>query len=224
MIRANSKIHHGYYLAFAAVVLALFSVVEVTTEVKSAKKTHGLNSETIKGVAAQQSATMKTAHEQRVRFAANHGVADPVSLVAAVGHSPMANLLISVAIEESRGNPVAVGSSGEQGAWQVKASDWGFVPEDIYGQAVQAERIICGLMIHTKGNRKKALALYNGGTAPPGKSYRYAERVLRRTRHLQVAVKHLPNDYNMLRQALLKLPGNTRMLKLTYQSLEKRNA
>lgn len=164
------------------------------------------------------------AHGQRIKFAADHGVANPVELAAAVKHSPMANLLLSVAIEESRGNPVAVGSSGELGAWQVKASDWGSVPKDICGQAGQAERIIRGLLIHTNGNWKKALARYNGGARPPGKSYRYAERILKRARHLQVAVKHMPADFSILGQALLEIPGDALMLKLTCHPLEIQHA
>ena len=123
----------------------------------------------------------------------------------------MANLLISVAIEESRGNPIAVGSSGELGAWQVNASKWGAVPVDIHGQAWQAESIIRSLLVHTKGDRKKALARYNGGSTPPGRSYRYAERILKRTKHLQVAVT-VPPSYSLLRQALFEIPRNTQML------------
>lgn len=142
-------------------------------------------------------------HEQRVRFAADHGVVNPAALVTAVRHSPMASLLISVAIEESLGDPVAVGSAGEQGAWQVKSCCWGLVPKDIHGQAGQAERIIRGLLIHSKGNKIKALARYNGGTTPPGKSYRYAKRVLKRARHLQVAENYFPPNGNNLRDTWL---------------------
>lgn len=131
-------------------------------------------------------------HEQRTRFAAEHGVAAPAALAAAVKHSYMANLLISVAIEESLGDPLAVGLSGEEGAWQVKSSNWGTVPENIHGQAGQAERIIRGLLIRAKGNEKNALAHYNGGTTPPDRSYRYAERILKRAERLQVAVNFLP--------------------------------
>lgn len=145
-----------------------------------------------KVLTGEQVAQFDVVHEQRLRFAAEHGVAAPAALVSAVRHSSMANLLISVAIEESRGNPVAVGSSGEEGAWQVKASSWGAVPEDIHGQAGQAERIIRGLLISAKGDRKTALARYNGGTFPPVRSYRYAERILRRMGQLQVAVSFLP--------------------------------
>ncbi|MDD2542684.1 MAG: hypothetical protein PHH28_16820, partial [Desulfuromonadaceae bacterium] len=73
-----------------------------------------------------------------------------------------------------------------------KASDWGAVPKDLFGQAGQAERILRALLIDTNGNKKKALARYNGGTAPPGKSYRYAERILKRAGYLQMAVNYLP--------------------------------
>lgn len=125
--------------------------------------------------------------KQRIRFATEHGVTDPTALVAAVKHSHMADLLICVAIEESLGNPVAVGLSGEEGAWQVIASHWGSVPEDIHGQATQAERIISGLLNSANGNRKEALARFNGGVSPAGESYRYAERILKRAALLRVA-------------------------------------
>lgn len=138
-------------------------------------------------------------HEQRMSFAAKYGVADPAALAAAVRHSTMADLLISVAIEESRGDPVAVGSAGEQGAWQVKASHWGLVPKDIHGQAWQAERIIRALLLRSKGNSKQALAEYNGGTVPPGKSYRYAERVLRRANYLQVVVNSIQPEFSAVK-------------------------
>ena len=176
--------------------LALLGVILVVTVVDG-----GWFAERVEGgrAAAKKTLTggkfskvMDAVHEQRVRFAADHGVADPAALVAAVRHSPMANLLISVAIEESLGDPVAIGAAGEQGAWQVKPSAWGVVPKDLHGQAGQAEKIIRGLLIVSKGNKIKALARYNGGTAPPGKSYRYAQRILKRARYLQVAENYLP--------------------------------
>lgn len=212
MIGYFAKIRHRYYLAAAAAAIAAMSVAEVPTEIESINRSPGLNSETIKGFAAGNPAAAGAVHDRRIRFAARHKVADPAALVTAVKDSPMANLLISVAIEESKGDPVAVGSAGELGAWQVKASAWGLVPKDIYGQACQAERIITNLMIHTKGNRKKALAHYNGGTTPPVRSYRYAERVLKRTRNLQAAVGHLPGKHSRLRTAQLHVPGNSRIM------------
>lgn len=131
---------------------------------------------------------------QRVRFAANHGVSAPAALVSAVKQCPMAELLISMAIEESLGNPVAVGRYGEKGAWQVLDSYWGDVPEDLHGQAGQAERIMRELLISVKGDKKEALARYNGGGEPSGRSYRYAERILKRADQLQFAANFLPPD------------------------------
>lgn len=148
-------------------------------------------------------------HEQRVRFAADHGVADPTALVAAVRHSPLAHLLISVAIEESRGDPLAIGSAGEQGAWQVIAAEWGRVPKDLCGQAHQAERIIRSLLMESNGDKIKALARYNGGPTPPGKSFSYAERIVKRASYLQVAVQHLAPKSTSLSDALSGYPGST---------------
>lgn len=195
-----------HYLSFAVTVLVAFSVASVETAVGSVNGNTHENTMFEKNLTAKLFNFFDRVHEQRVRFAAKHGVTDPVALVASVMHSPMANLLISIAIEESRGDPIAIGSSGEQGAWQVRASSWGQVPKDIIGQAGQAEKIIRSLLIGTKGNRKKALAHYNGGTTPPGRSYLYAERILKRTKRLQVAVNHLQANYSMLRQAMLEPP------------------
>jgi len=205
--------HTRYHLPLKTAALTVFSVMAVATASGSVKREARVMAGSNKVRAVKQSDEIDVVHSQRVKFAAAHGVADPAALVAAVKYSPLANLLISVAIEESLGDPVAVGSSGELGAWQVKASDWGSVPRDIHGQAGQAERIISDLLIHAKGNRKKALARYNGGTTPPGKSYRYAERILKRAKHLQVAVYFPQPDYGVLRtMLLLDPPGNSQIL------------
>ena len=211
MIRYISKIRNRYYLPLTTALLGAFSVVVVVTAVCLVGIERGVKSGT-EIVTLKHSDVLDVVHELQVKFAADHGVAAPTALVAAVRHSPMANLLISVAIEESHGDPAAVGSFGEQGAWQVMASDWGAVPKDIQGQAGQAERIINGLLICTKGNKKKALARYNGGTLPPVKSYRYAERILKRASHLQVAVNYLLPNYGRFRVVLIDPPGNSRKL------------
>ena len=200
-----------YYLPLTTALLGLLSVAAVATGVGGAGTGTGIMAGTEKHPAVNVSLVTDGIQEQQVRFAADQGVADPEALVAAVRHRPMAHLLISVAIEESRGNPVAVGLAGEEGAWQVKASSWGAVPGDIRGQADQAERIIQELLLHAKGNCKKALARYNGGTTPPVSSYRYAERILKRAKHLQIAVNRLPPAV-ALRAALLGTPDHSPML------------
>jgi hypothetical protein len=181
-----------YLLPVISPVLGMLSVLAAATaggfDVMKTGVTIG--SKTIQS--EEHGAQFDVVHEQRVRFAAEHGVAAPAALVDAVRNSPLADLLISLAIEESRGDPVAIGLSGEEGAWQVRAVNWGSVPEDINKQADQAERILRDLLISAKGNRKEALARYNGGVTPPGRSYRYAERILKRTKLLQVAVSFLP--------------------------------
>ncbi len=181
-----------YLLSFISPMLGMFSVLAAAgaggLDVKKAE----VDCRIKKIQTREHVAQFDVVHEQRVSFAADHGVAAPVALVSAVKYSLMADLLISVAIEESNGDPVAVGSAGEKGAWQVKASEWGFVPADLHGQAGQAERIIRCLLVSAKGNKKEALARYNGGTMPPRKSYRYAERILKRAGQLHVAVNFLP--------------------------------
>ncbi|MDD2848996.1 MAG: lytic transglycosylase domain-containing protein, partial [Desulfuromonadaceae bacterium] len=164
-----------YYQPLTTAVLGVYSIVAVVIAgglVGAEVGVHaGIWRKTVKN-----RDVLDSINEQRAKFVAAHGVANPAALVASVRHSPMANLLLSVAIEESRGDPVAVGSAGEQGAWQVKAANWGAVPKDLHGQAGQAERIISDLLIRCNGNKVKALAWYNGGTTPPDRSYHYAER------------------------------------------------
>lgn len=212
MIRDILTIRSRYYLPLITALLGTLSVAAAAAAWGVAGIEIDVRGDTEKRVPVKFFDVIDVVHEQQVKFAADHGVADPAALVAAVRHSPMANLLISVAIEESLGDPVAVGSSGEQGAWQVKSSDWGAVPEDMRGQAGQAERIIRGLLVQSKGNKIKALAQYNGGTAPPGKSYRYAKRILKRAGNLQAAVRFLPPNYYKIREALLDPPRSSRML------------
>jgi hypothetical protein len=212
MIRYISKIRNRYYLPLTTALLGASSVVVAVTAGCLVGIDQGVNVRTKKNLPGKKSDGFDVVHELRVKFAAYHGVADPAALVAAVRHSPMANLLISIAIEESSGDPTAVGSYGEQGAWQVIASDWGTVPKDIQGQAGQAERIITDLLISTNGNKKKALARYNGGTVPPVKSYRYAERILKRAKRMQVAVNYLLPNYREFKVVLIDPPDNSRML------------
>lgn len=166
--------------------LILLVLVIAITGVSSAVTTRADNSPEILRT-VKHDAPFDARDEQRVRFAAEYGIANPSALVAAVKHSHLADMLICVAIEESLGDPVAVGLAGEEGAWQVIASHWGSVPQDIHGQATQAERIIRGLLNSAKGNKKEALARYNGGDMPAGDSYRYAERILKRAALLRVA-------------------------------------
>ena len=201
-----------FFRPLATTVLGMFSAVAAATAGGAALTSARVKTGTKKTLVAKQFNIFDAVHDQRVKFAAHHGVADPSALVAAVRHSPMANLLISVAIEESRGDPVAVGSAGEQGAWQVKASDWGAVPKDIHGQAGQAEKIIRNLLMCAKGNKKKALARYNGGTTPPGKSYRYAERILKRAGNLHGAAIYNQPNFKKLQEALLAPPRSSGLL------------
>lgn len=211
MIRNISKIRKGYYLPLTTAVLGVLSIVAAATVGRVVGVEAGMRAGAERP-AEKHFEILDVVHDLRVSFAADHGVVNPAALVAAVRHSRMANLLISIAIEESRGDPVAVGSAGEQGAWQVKASDWGAVPKDIFGQAGQAERILRVLLIDSKGNKKKALARYNGGTTPPGKSYRYAERVLKRAGYLQMTVNYLPPGGAESRTSLLDSAGISRMM------------
>ena len=203
MNRDDATMRSRYYLPLTTAAHWMLYVVMVASAGRLVESVSVEISGTEHVMTVTYPAGFDAVHNRRIRFAADHGVVDPASLAVAVRHSRMANLLISMAIEESRGDPAAVGSYGEQGAWQVIASDWGSVPKDLHEQACQAERILCDLLAGANGNKKTALAQYNGGPAPPDKSYLYAERILKRAGHLQVAVNDLPLNYNVLREALL---------------------
>lgn len=116
----------------------------------------------------------------RIDVARSQACKDPEGTVDAIGDSPIADLLLSTAIEESKCNKDAVGDAGEEGAWQVIAADWGPVPKDLPGQARQAERIILRLANAKKGDYAKAMSHYNGGLLPKQQSLDYASRVLLR--------------------------------------------
>lgn len=212
MIGDILKTHCRYYFPLKTAVLGILSVAMAATAWGLVGEEPDGSASTKIIVAEEPFSLPDLVHEQRVKFASAHGAVDPVALVAAVSHSPMANLLISVAIEESNGDPVAVGAAGEEGAWQVMSLHWGVVPRDLSGQAGQAEKIINGLLIESKGNKIKALARYNGGTTPPDKSYRYAKRILKRVGSLQAAVKrHRPNYFQIM-EAMLLPPRSSRLL------------
>lgn len=216
MIRDNSTTRSSYYLPLTTAAHWVLYVVMAASAGRLVESVSVALSGVEHILTVKHPTGYDSVHNRRIRFAAEHGASDPASLAAAVRHSRLANLLISMAIEESGGDPAAVGSYGEQGAWQVIESDWGSVPKDLHEQACQAERILCNLLISSNGNKKTALARYNGGTAPPDKSYLYAERILRRAGHLQIAVNELPRNYNLLREALLDVSVNPRELQICF--------
>ena len=119
--------------------------------------------------------------QDRIAFAREQGCKDPEGVVDAVGGSPLADLLISVAVEESKCNVNAVGDAGEQGAWQVLERYWGPVAKgNLRAQAMQAEKIISRESKSSDGNLLVAMARYNGGGTPPAESAQYARRILKR--------------------------------------------
>lgn len=90
-------------------------------------------------------------------------------------------LYASLSIEESNGDPNAIGDGGKSfGAFQIQAQHWGPVPKHLDGQAAKAQKILEAHIKDTKGNLRKALAMYNGGDRPPKKSYDYADRIITR--------------------------------------------
>lgn len=138
-------------------------------------------------------------HLDRINYAREKGCIDPEQIVDGIGDTPLADLLLSVAIEESRCNKTSVGDAGEQGAWQVLENYWGPVPrEDVHGQARQAEKIIVQLLESTRDDHQEAMAQYNGGPTPPDKSYRYAKRVINRQQELALRAKAIKENTKQL--------------------------
>lgn len=123
----------------------------------------------------------------RIAWARENGCKNPEETVSAVEHSPLADLLISQAIQESNCDPEAIGRAREIGGWQVIESDWGVVPKgDLAGQANQAEKILTTWLKarDARGDFTVALARYNGGETPPPQSFRYARQILERQQQL----------------------------------------
>lgn len=138
-------------------------------------------------VALQPTTLAQAVREDRISFARQSGCVDPEGTVAAVEQSPLADLLLSTAIEESGCTSDAIGKAGEQGAWQVIEKYWGPVPvNDLTAQAKQAERVIVvwSLANDARGDYLMAMARYNGGVTPPRESFWYAKRVIQRQQEL----------------------------------------
>ena len=105
----------------------------------------------------------------------------PMQMAQAIRNVPQKHqkTLQAISIVESNGTPWAVGKSGEKGAFQVIEKDWGKVSQHPDEQAKQAERILDELLEASKGNELKALAMYNGGSHPNKKAWKYAYKVIK---------------------------------------------
>lgn len=127
-----------------------------------------------------------TAEQMEYReFFRRHGSPVPDQMAVAVTSTKRPALMAAIAVVESNGTPDAVGDAGKaHGAFQVWPDHWGPVPSDPAGQAAQAERILDAL-VESRGDLRRGLAAYNGGTTPPRVAYRYAERVLALSKGVQ---------------------------------------
>jgi len=119
-------------------------------------------------------------------FFRRHGSPSPEQMAVAVTATKRPALMSAIAVVESNGDPAAVGDAGDsKGAFQVQEKHWGEVSESPVQQALQAERILEGLLkererLRCKSDRIRAsLAAYNGGQRPPRVSYKYADRVMK---------------------------------------------
>lgn len=105
----------------------------------------------------------------------------PMQMATAIRSVPEKHqkTLQAISIVESNGTPWAVGKSGEKGAFQVIEKDWGKVSKNPDEQARQAQQILDELLEASGGNELKALAMYNGGSRPNKKAWKYAQKVIK---------------------------------------------
>lgn len=106
------------------------------------------------------------------RFALRHGAnnGDAVEFAVALSRTKHPTILARIGARESGFNPKAHGTLDDSGAYQVRESNYGKVPEDIHGQTRQAERAFNDKLKRAKGNVWKAVEFYNG-SGPKARSY-----------------------------------------------------
>lgn len=121
-----------------------------------------------------------TAEQEEYRdFFRRHGSPVPEQMAVAVTATKRPALMAAIAVKESNGTPTAIGDNGDsKGAFQVQEKHWGPVSDSPVQQALQAERILEAL-VESRGNLRRGLTHYNGGTQPPRVSYQYADGVVR---------------------------------------------
>ena len=171
---------HKKYFTDAIIVVA--AILTGATAIAAGITFSGPSQEEIKSITLAEAVRI-----DRIAWARENGCKNPEATVKAVEHSPLADLLISQAIQESNCNPEAIGRAGEIGGWQVIESDWGTVPKgDLAGQADQAEKILTTWLKarDARGDFTVALARYNGGETPPSQSFKYANQILERQQQL----------------------------------------
>ncbi|MGB9082478.1 MAG: hypothetical protein WCD00_14355, partial [Desulfuromonadaceae bacterium] len=83
------NMRNRYYLPLAIAVLGMVSAVAVAATGGLLGVELGVNADREKILTEKLSDVFDVVHELRVGFASDHGVANPVALVAAVRHSPM---------------------------------------------------------------------------------------------------------------------------------------
>lgn len=123
--------------------------------------------------------------EKIERLFVEYGSPVPKQMTQAVNATKRPTLMAAIALQESDGTPWAKGKAGEKGAFQVMEKDWGLVSQNPVDQAMQAEKILDELLEASKGDVRKALSMYNGGSRPPKKSYKYADSVITKWKKLK---------------------------------------
>lgn len=151
---------------------------------------------------SQQAVQLSAEQEEYRSFFVRHGSPQPEAMALAVTATRRPALMAAIAVAESNGDPAAVGDGGESlGAFQVQEKHWGEVSASPVQQALQAERILEGLLkererLRCQSDRIRAsLAAYNGGQRPSRVSYKYADRVMKLVEaRLLVDVSGMPDD------------------------------
>lgn len=124
--------------------------------------------------------------EKIERLFVEYGSPVPKQMTKAVNATKRPTLMAAIALQESDGTPWARGKAGEKGAFQVMEKDWKIkVSDNPTEQALQAEKILDELLEASKGDVRKALSMYNGGSRPPKKSYKYADSVIAKWKKLK---------------------------------------
>lgn len=124
-----------------------------------------------------------------------HGSDQPEAMAVAVHKTKNPPLMAAIAIKESNGRPKAVGDSGaSKGAFQVQ-NCWGVTPHSATEQALQAEKIFNHLLAKSNNNWYTSLRKYNGGTRPPKRTAKYADRVLALEKEIRYEVRAINGSY-----------------------------
>ena len=168
--REFSKSPDGYITKLIITLIVIFLIIHWVFEYKEKKRVINIYtpiSRTVDCRACHVKVAMTT-------YFKKIGSKTPEEMAVAVLKTKSPRLLAAMAKVETNGNP-RIRRSGykkrHHGAFQVNPHDWGTVPKDAVGQALQAERIMTELTETMP--IKKALSQYGGDSTD-----RYQNKIL----------------------------------------------